>query len=205
MILYTVIVASNSVYSLASIFLPKIFEEKEIPGFWVGLIFSMYSIASVISSPFIGTLITKCGFANLIAFGLTAMGASIIPFAFIKGIENDTTSLVLGLLLRTLQGVASASINTTCFSLAATKYSDNTEFVVGMMEGVSGIGLVFGLMGGSVIFEAMGYMAVFIGFGSILPILAIVSRMLFYCIEKKELACEAERQANALLQDSNGS
>ena len=97
-----IIVCSNSVYALASLFLPKVFEEKSIPGFWVGLIFSMYSIAVVISSPFIGTILSKCGFQNLLAIGLTAMGASIIPFGFIKEIESDTLSLILGLALRTL-------------------------------------------------------------------------------------------------------
>ena len=93
---------SNSVYALASLFLPKVFEEKSIPGFWVGLIFSMYSIAVVVSSPFIGTILNKFGFANLLAIGLVTMGCSIIPFGFIKQIESDTTSLVLGLVLRAI-------------------------------------------------------------------------------------------------------
>ena len=182
LILYVIIVCSNSVYALASLFLPKVFEDKAIPGFWVGLIFSMYSIAVVISSPFIGTILSKCGFSNLLAVGLVAMGASIVPFGFIKEVESNTLSLVLGLLLRALQGIASASINTTCFSIAANKYTDNTEFIVGMLEGVSGIGLVFGLLCGSVIYEAIGYKAVFICFGGLLPIMAIVQWLLFRCI-----------------------
>ena len=41
--------------------------------------------------------------------------------------------------------------------MAANKYSDQTTFVMGMLEGCSGIGLVIGLMGGAAIYERMGY------------------------------------------------
>ena len=102
LILYTIIVSTNSVYSLASLFLPTVFKEKSIPGFWVGLVFSMYSIAVVLVSPFIGTALSKVGFANLIAIGLVLMGISIIPVGFLKEIENDSWTLVLGILLRAL-------------------------------------------------------------------------------------------------------
>ena len=40
LILYSIIVCTNSVYSLASLFLPTVFKEKDIPGFWTGLVFS---------------------------------------------------------------------------------------------------------------------------------------------------------------------
>jgi len=51
--------------------------------------------------------------------------------------------------------------------------------MVGMLEGVCGIGLVFGLLGGASLYDAMGYKAVFIVFGSILPVMAFISRLLF--------------------------
>ena len=102
MILYTIIVSTNSVYALASLFLPTVFAEKSIPGAWVGLVFSMYSIAVVLVSPFIGTLLNKVGFANLIFIGLILMGISIVPVGFLKEVENDSWTLFLGILLRTL-------------------------------------------------------------------------------------------------------
>ncbi len=172
-------------YSLASLFLPIVFKEKNIPGFWTGMVFSMYSIAVVIVSPFIGTLINKVGFANLISIGLVLMGISIIPIGTLKDIGDDNTTLLVGIILRAMQGTAAAAINTTCFSLAANKYADQTEFVVGMMEGMSGVGLVLGLLGGSIIYETLGYKAVFIDFGSLLFVLAIISRLLFKCLDDR--------------------
>jgi hypothetical protein len=54
--LYTIIVCTNSVYTLAALFLPIVFLEKEISGIWVGIIFSAYSFAVVIVSPYVGKL-----------------------------------------------------------------------------------------------------------------------------------------------------
>jgi hypothetical protein len=68
-----------------------------------------------------------------------------------------------------------------------------------MMEGMSGVGLVSGLLGGSIIYETMGYQAVFIYFGSLLPILAIVSRLLFRCLEMREIEQAQQREQDAFL------
>ena len=102
LILYTIITCTNSVYALASLFLPSVFEEKEIGGFWVGIVFATYSTVVVLGSPFVGTILNKCGFANLIAAGLVAMGISVIPYGFLKQIESNSATLALGIVLRAL-------------------------------------------------------------------------------------------------------
>ena len=75
-------------YSLASLFLPSLYKEKSVAGVWVGLVFSMYSIAVVLVSPIIGKVVSKIGYANLITIGLVLMGISIIPVGFLPEIEN---------------------------------------------------------------------------------------------------------------------
>ena len=70
--------------------------------------------------------------------------------------------------------------------------------MVGMLEGVSGIGLVFGLLGGAGLYEAMGYKAVFIVFGGLLPVNAVVSRILFKIIDRAELEKEENYQKQLL-------
>lgn len=54
-----------------------------------------------------------------------------------------------------------------------------------MLEGVAGVGICIGLMGGSVVYEKIGYMAVFLTFGFLLLSLSVISRILFFCIERK--------------------
>ena len=67
--------------------------------------------------------------------------------------------------------------------MAATKYADKTQLVMGLLECSVGVGLVLGLMGGSVIYDTMGYEAVFFTFGSLLLVMAIVSRIIFCFLE----------------------
>ena len=84
----------------------------------------MYSIMVVVMSPIIGKIVSRVGFANLIALGLICMGISIIPIGYLVEIENDYGTIALGIVLRALQGAASSTINTSCYSLAANKYKD---------------------------------------------------------------------------------
>ena len=192
LILFTVIVCTNSVYALASLFLPQVLASKNIPGFWVGLVFAIYAIAVVFASPIIGKVLNKTGFPNLIAIGLVMMSCSIVPIGFLMEIQNDLTTLAVCILLRAIQGTASACINTTCYSLAANKYAKDTTFMVAMLEGMSGIGIVVGQFGGSIVYEALGYRAVFVTFGLLLLVMALVTRILFMIIEKNLLLRQEE-------------
>ena len=124
LVLYIIIIFSNSVYALAAPLLPIVFMEKHMPGAWVGLIFSMYSIAMIVVSPFIGIIVDMIGHNNLLALGLMAMGTAIVLLGFMNSIENDFTVFMCALFLRAIQGAASATINTSCFSIAANKYPE---------------------------------------------------------------------------------
>ena len=186
LILYIIIVFSNSVYALAAPFLPVVFAEKSMSGGWVGLIFAMYSISMIIVSPFIGVIVDKVGQTNLLALGLVAMGMSIILLGSMQEIENETAVIACSLFLRAVQGAASATINTSCYTLAANKYPNETEFMVGMLEGVSGIGLIAGFMGGSYLGNSLGFKTTYRVFGGLLPLIGLLTRVAFKFIEMGE-------------------
>ena len=157
-----------------------------MPGAWVGLIFSMYSIAMIIVSPFIGLIVDMIGHYNLLAVGLFSMGTSIVLLGFINDIESDNSAIMFALFLRAIQGSASATINTSCFTVAANKYPAQTEFMVGMLEAVSGIGLIGGFLGGSYVSAKLGFQKTYWVFGGLLPIVAIITRIALKLIEMRE-------------------
>ena len=72
-----------------------------------------------------------------------------------------------------------------------------------MLEGVSGIGLIIGLMGGSILYESMGYRAVFITFGSLLIVVAVITRFCFQALAKKDLEDFEQSQRQLLLEEEN--
>ena len=74
--------------------------------------------------------------------------------------------------------------------------------MMGMLEGVSGIGLVIGLMGGSLVYESMGYEAVFITFGGLLLLMALISRLIFSCLERRvAIAVDGPEHSEHLLDE----
>ena len=157
LILYIVIIFSNSVYGLAAPFLPLIFAKKNMSGAWVGLIFAIFSISQILVSPFVGVIVNRVGQTNLITLGLVFMGLAIVLLGFLEDIQSQSTVIACSLILRAVQGAASATINTSCYTLAANKYPKETETMIGMLESVSGIGLITGYMGGSYLGDKLGF------------------------------------------------
>ena len=151
----------------------------------------MYSIAMIIVSPFIGIIVDLIGYYNLLAVGLFSMGTSIVMLGFISEIESDSATIMFALFLRAIQGAASATINTSCFTVAANKYPQQTEFMVGMLEAVSGIGLIAGFLGGSYVSAQLGFQTTYWVFGGLLPIVAIITRIALKLIEMREKRTEA--------------
>jgi len=98
---------TNSAYAIIAPFLPFKFEEKHIDAGWIGYVFSSYSIAVIVFSPLCGSFIRLTGRINLIILGINLMGLSFIAFGLISSIEDPQIFIVLSLLARFLQGMAS--------------------------------------------------------------------------------------------------
>lgn len=75
-------VLSNSAYALIAPFLPIKLAEKGIPMYMFGFIFSIYSIAVIICSPIVGSLLSKYRRRNFLQVGMLAMATSMLAFAF---------------------------------------------------------------------------------------------------------------------------
>jgi MFS family permease len=85
---------SNSAYALIAPFLPFLFAEKGIELSLMGYIFSTYSVAVIICSPFVGKMLSKLGRRRFIQIGLFTMGLSMLAFAFISYIDSSRTTFI---------------------------------------------------------------------------------------------------------------
>ena len=156
---------SNTIYGLASPFLPVLLESVGVSSTWTGLIFASYAIAGTIVSPIVGNIIEKVGHKKIMATGSLLMATACISFGFAKYLENKLIIIICGICLRLLQGSASAMINTTSYSFAASAYPDNVDKVIGLLESTAGIGCVCGPVLGSFIYDLVGFQWTFTGFG----------------------------------------
>lgn len=93
---------TNSAYAIIAPFLPFEFKKKGIDQTWIGYIFAIYSIAVILCSPVVGSMIAVLGRRNLIIAGLLLMGCSFLAFGLMSEIENKQVFITLVLLNRFL-------------------------------------------------------------------------------------------------------
>lgn len=164
---------SNSAYALIAPFLPIELARFGVPIWLFGYIFSMYSVAVIICSPFIGYFLTKVKRRNFVQFGLFSMSIAMFGFALGSYATTNSGFLATTFVTRFIQGFASSSIQTTCFTISAVLYKDNQSAVIGYLEMSAGIGLTVAPVIGSALYNLYGYNAPFIFFGSIFLVFAL--------------------------------
>jgi MFS transporter, DHA1 family, multidrug resistance protein len=138
-----------------------------------GYIFAVYSVAVVIASPFVGPLIQLTGRRCLITAGLMLMGTSFISFGAIGMIESQGWFIFCALLSRLFQGLASVSVQVTCYSIAANFYPDSKGMMIGLLEASQGFGLMVGPIIGTGLFALAGYNFMLYSFGTLFLVIGI--------------------------------
>ena len=88
------------------------------------MVFALYSVAVIFMSPLVGKVVDRWGHKNLLSLGIGLMGIAFILFGFIESMQSKPVILIFGCVLRFLQGVASAFIQTTNFSIATNDYPE---------------------------------------------------------------------------------
>ena len=105
LIICTILFLSNTIYGLASPFLPTILDDLGIDSLWTGIIFGSYAIAAAIVSPIAGSIIDKCGHAKMLSLGTILMSIACTSFGLAEYLEgNNTAIIVAAICLRVLQG-----------------------------------------------------------------------------------------------------
>eukprot|EP00347_Sterkiella_histriomuscorum_P019495 403341410 len=112
-------------------------------------------------------MISQYGRRPIIQLGVATMGLSFILFSTLSYVDNPTLYIIIVFAIRLLQGFASSSIQTTCYSICTNFYPDKKEALVGYIEAVTGIGLILGPIIGSVLYTMGGFTFTFFTFGSV--------------------------------------
>ena len=168
---------ASSAYALIAPFFPLELEEKGVEEKYIGMIFSIYSIAVIIFSPPVGRYLEYFGYSNMLISGLTLMGVDFILFGLIGALESPESVLYLSLFLRFIQGTAVAMTYTTIYAIITNKYPEKKEALLGMLEASFGVGLIFGPLAGSSLFDYFGFAKTFYIYGSTF----LFCTMLLYC------------------------
>ncbi|KAK9905881.1 hypothetical protein WJX75_008082 [Coccomyxa subellipsoidea] len=153
----------NATFTLLSPIFPQEAERRHVSPSLVGLVFSIYSFASVAASPLLGRMV-QLGYIkrrSLLLSGLLVVCTSTALFGFVSEIDHEQFFTAACLILRAIMGLGCAAVDTASMALSASLYG-GTPFLgtaMGIQESVLSIGWVVGPVVG-------GYAAQLAGFGA---------------------------------------
>jgi len=199
LLILLVLFVSNTIYGLASPFLPTELEEKGIDSIWTGIIFSAYAVATIFTSLGVGCCLNTVGHNKIIFWGSLIMAICIIAFGQVENLEAKESIIIISIALRLGQGSASGMINTSAYGFASTAYPDSVEKVVSVLEGVVGIGITISPILGSFIYEYVGFADTFYIFGAAMVPIAFL--ILFLLPDPKKV--KAKRDGTDEIKEEN--
>ena len=121
-LLLTITFIQNTIYGLASPFMPVVLQEKGISSGMTGVIFAVYAVASVLSSIVIGMYMDQVGHRCVIIFGTLLMAISIASFGLIEDMTDYAIVLAIAITSRSFESAASGLMNTAVYSYSALAY-----------------------------------------------------------------------------------
>jgi MFS family permease len=108
---------ANSAYSSIAPFFPDEALKAGVSKSALGVIFSGFSIAMLISAPFLGQMLTSMGRKNVLIMGCVCESISMGFFGFLAVFTNPTNYFVAAFVCRFANGFGNACLNSATSSI----------------------------------------------------------------------------------------
>lgn len=132
-------------YSLLAPLYPMEAKERGVNTTMLGIIFASFGLSNFVFTILTPNLIKKKGKKYLLYLSLILEGISTIFFGLINYISYKLIFIIISFILRFIQGISSAIIQTLLYSIVASVSSkENIERNIGYIELADSIGLALG-------------------------------------------------------------
>lgn len=152
--LYASTTALMMTFGLLSPFLPLVAAAKHVGSEEVGVIYSVYSIGGLISSPIVGSLLHRFGRRNTL-LGCYLMNSLAFLSSGVSVYLDHTEFVVLNVISRFLTGAAASTLFTVDNAIIASDYPDKVLKYVGINESCCGLAFVIGPIVGAGLYLAL--------------------------------------------------
>lgn len=105
-------------------FFPLFCKDRGVQEGTIGLILSFYAIGMVISGPFIGPKLFKWGRHRILYTTMVISGISVVCFGLLKYIQNKYIFILVGCVLRFINGLVEGIISTVIYAFLPIFYPD---------------------------------------------------------------------------------
>ena len=160
-----VMLLSGMIYSLISPFYPKEAAKKGLTPSQYGTVFGIYEIVTCVFGVVFGKFISFIGFRVISVGGLFLTGFATVLFGFLIHFNTYQTFLGFSLLIRSLQGVGQAGINTGILTYLTLEFPVIGATVVAFTESLFGTGMALGPSVGGMLYDLRGFTLPFAAIG----------------------------------------
>ena len=167
-----VMLFSGMVYSLIAPFYPAEAARKGLTPAEYGIVFGIYEIVTCIFGIIFGKYTTMFGYKFISVSGWFLIACTTVLFGFLNEVYRHDLFFIFSLLIRILQGVGQAGINTGILTFLTLEFPAIGATVVAFTESLFGTGMALGPTIGGICFDLSGFMMPFVVVGSISLVLA---------------------------------
>ena len=139
-------------YTMIAPFYPQIAQDKGVPLWLIGVIFSLNPLAYLITALFLGKYMVLIGRKNAVILSFALVSTSMI---FLSPIEDTSMNqlIILSLISRACGGIGSGFMFTAVITIFISDYPDKVQIMIGRQQVAIGLGLVLGpIIGGALYF-----------------------------------------------------
>lgn len=130
--------------SLQAPFFPSEAEKKGASPSQYGLVFGIYELAIIFTSPLVGKLVGYSSPKLWIQVGLILTGFMTILFGFLDRAPAGNWFISLAFIIRILEGVGAASFTTPSYTATAEEFPADQATILSLLETSFGLGLICG-------------------------------------------------------------
>lgn len=183
--------------SLQAPFFPHEAEIKGASPSEYGLIFGVYELAIIFTSPLVGKLVGRSSPKIWIQIGLLLTGLMTILFGILDKAPNGRWFISLAFIIRILEGIGAASFTTPSYTATAMEFPNDQATILSLLETSFGLGLICGPTLGSWLYEVGGYTLPFFTLGCFMILGALVNFVVCFN-QEQHVTDPKERQAEYL-------
>lgn len=159
---------SAACVSLQAPFFPKEAELKGATPSEYGLVFGIYELMILTTSPLFARLVFKFSAINICKLGLLVNGLSVMSFGLIDQLPAGRAFIFTAYLVRVVEGLAASAFMTTSYTVMAAIFQGNVATVFSYLEVAFGLGLIVGPTIGGAVYELAGFSFPFMLIGGFL-------------------------------------
>ena len=172
--IFGTMLVQNVSYSLIAPFLSLKLKELGMNETQTALVFCAYAAAVIIWSPIISDkLLPKFRASRLIAVGMFMLGFANTLYGLVDFMPLSLTVWYC-IVLRILSGMASSTVQTTCYAVGTNDFSDRKELVTGGVEVVTGLANIIGPLFAAPLYQYFGFAWCFVLCGTLFIVCSFV-------------------------------